>query len=89
MHAETLAFTGGAEECQFLSLWWHELGHPLTSARGLLAIGPAVLPPIDGFTDCEDLYPVLQSPAQPTNKTLQLYLSALREDFSLKLLRSL
>ena len=82
MSAETLALSGGVEEASLLQTWLHELRNPGLTARDLLSVAPELLTPMDCGTDCNDLYEVLVKPAAPapTNKSLTLYLSALRSD---------
>jgi hypothetical protein len=48
----------------------------------LINLTPSEMPKIFPFTDCDDLHLALTSPAQPTpaNKTLVIYLSAIRDD---------
>ena len=81
MAAETLAQLQAIEEGLLLQTWIHELVHPELDARQLLAVPAHELPPLVGVTDCEDLHAVLIKPAapSPTNKSLVLHLSALRE----------
>ena len=81
MAAETLAQVQAIEEGFLLQTWLYELTHPSLDARQLLAIPASDLPPLVGVTDCEDLHAVLVKPAAPTptNKSILLHLSALRE----------
>ena len=81
MAAETLAQLQGIEEGMLLQTWFYELTHPSLDARQLLAVPPHELAPLVGVMDCEDLHAVLIKPAAPTptNKSLVLHLSALRE----------
>ena len=81
MAAECLAQCQGIEEGLLLQTWLHELTHPSMDAKQLLAVPPKELSPLVGVMDCEDLHAVLIKPAAPTptNKSLVLHLSSLRE----------
>lgn len=79
--AETLAAMLGTEEALVLQTWLHEIQHPTLTARQLTQVIGSDLIPIDLATDCKDLYEVLVKPAFPsvTNKSLGLYVAALRQ----------
>jgi hypothetical protein len=81
MSAETLALMAAQEESSFLQSFLHELLHPGLSAAQLLQVPDAELMPCDCATDCGDLYESLVQPASPTptNRSMVLYLAALRE----------
>jgi len=80
MCAETLALLQGVEEGMLIQSWIYELMHPQATALEILKIPPVELPEIIACTDCEDLHQVLIKPAAPapTNKSMVLHLSALR-----------
>ena len=81
LSAECLAMNQGIEDAVFIQTWLHELIHPTMRAAELIDVDPALLLPIDGAMDCQDLYEVLIKPTAPvpTNKALTLHLAALRE----------
>ena len=81
MAAETLALLQGCEEGLLVQTWLHELQHPLLTARELLQVAGSDMTEMIPATDCEDLHVVLVQPAAPapTNKSLVLHLSALRD----------
>jgi len=81
MHAETLSLVGGVEEAVHLQGWLYELDHPEVLTLDLINIESNKLIPIITATDCEDVHCALVAPVlqAPTNRSLTLYLSALRE----------
>ena len=81
MAAETLALLQGCEEALLVQTWLHELRFPSLSARELLEVSGSELTEMFPCTDCEDLHITLVQPAAPapTNKSLVLHLSALRD----------
>ena len=80
MAAETLALVGGLESGQFIQTWIKELCQPTLQVQDLIN-DELQLIPHDLATDCNDLYEPLISPAfpNPSNRSLTLYLSYLRE----------
>ena len=86
MHSEAVSHITSQENCAYIQTYMHELEHPGLTASELIAAEGHELIPIIGITDCEDLHATLISPAAPTpsNKSLTLYLSALRELKELK-----
>ena len=79
-HAETLSLINGLEEALFIQTWLYELDHPGCSTLEIIA-ATQDLTPIVGCTDCHDLFDNLIKAAMPTpaNKSMTLYLVALRE----------
>jgi hypothetical protein len=82
MSAETLAGCAGTEECSFIQYWFHEIKVPTIGVKELLYMPCNVFMKQLPCVDCMDLYKMLIAPAQtlPSNKSLALYLSSLRED---------
>ena len=80
--AETLALMLGTEEALFIQTWLHELSNPEISVRELCTLPGRKLVPIDVSVDCRDVYEVLIKSATPnvTNKSLALYVAALRQE---------
>ena len=81
MAAETLALLQGCEEAVLLQSWLFELRFPSMTAMELLNTTGTEMSEIIPCTDCEDLHAVLVKPASPapTNRSLVLHLSALRD----------
>ena len=81
MHSEAVAHLTAQENGNFIQTFLCELEHPGLTAIELLNMDPKQLVPIVGCTDCEDLHATLiaAAPPAPTNKSLTLYLAALRE----------
>jgi hypothetical protein len=79
-HAETLALIGGVEEALFIQTWLYELDHPGLTTLQIIAAKDGLVP-IIAATDCHDLFSNLTKPAMPipANKSMTLYLAALRE----------
>jgi hypothetical protein len=71
----------GLESGQFLQTWIYELMNPTVTAQGLLALSGRELPVHDMGTDCNDAYESLVKPTTPApaQKSLVLYIAALRE----------
>jgi hypothetical protein len=90
MAAETLSLVAGLENGQLIQTWMKELMNPRLSASELLALEDSSLMAHDLGTDCADVYEVITSPTfpAPTNKSLVLYLSCLREAKLSKQVRS-
>ena len=80
-HAETLALIAGVEQSLFLQTWLWEFTQPVASTHSLINTNVSELVPIVGITDCQDLLENLIKPALPTpvNRSMTLYLVALRE----------
>ena len=79
-HAETLALIGGVEEALFIQTWLYELQHPGLTTLQIINAKEGLVP-IVAATDCHDLFSNLTKPAMPlpANKSMTLYLAALRE----------
>ena len=81
MSAETLALMSSQEEASYLQGFLYELLRPGLSAAQLVQVPGEELIACDCATDCGDLYESLIAPASPTptNRSMVLYLAALRE----------
>ena len=90
MSAETLALMSAQEESMYLQSFLYELLRPGKTAIQLLAVPGDELCPVDAATDCGDLYESLVQPAAPTptNRSVVLYLAALREAKQTRRVRS-
>lgn len=81
MHAEAVSHMTAQEHTAFIQTYVYELDHPGTTALKILDLKGSALSPVVGITDCDDLHAALTSAAapNPSNKSLTLYLAALRE----------
>ena len=89
-HAEVLACLAGVEEAMFLQTWMYELANPYVTSLKLLSIPGKQHVQILPITDCLDVLESLTKTAVPTpvNRSLTLYLHALRELYQLGLVEA-
>jgi hypothetical protein len=90
LHAETLAAMQGCEIAEQYQEIFIELFNAGYTAKKLINTTPESFIPIDVFTDCEDLEACILAPVQRvSNKALNVYIAALRGDFSSGRLRNM
>ncbi len=80
---ETLAMIGMCEEAVYLQEWLHEHAHPELTSWQLIQVADEDFIELTLLTDAENLEQLLTHPAaaMPADRSLMLYLSALREDY--------
>jgi hypothetical protein len=85
-HAETLSLMSAVEDASFLQTWMLEMKQPTLTSFELINAEASQLIPMICVTDCMDLLEALVKPAVASisNRSMALYIQALREFHSSK-----